>query len=96
MPRSQLYDRLRFSSFYFYLHLKDHGVEEREIIREACDSAPKGSAKASKMRNCFAYLFPGLGGMNRVKTLLTLNSLSRVQNRRIVAQMMAMWPFFRK
>jgi hypothetical protein len=33
---------------------------------------------------------------DHLKTLLTLNSLSRRGNRKIVAQIMALWPFFRK
>lgn len=33
---------------------------------------------------------------DHLKTLLTLNSLSRRGNRTIVAQIMALWPFFRK
>jgi hypothetical protein len=34
--------------------------------------------------------------LGHLKTLLTLNSLSRRGNRTIVAQIMALWPFFRK
>lgn len=34
--------------------------------------------------------------LDHLKTLLTLNSLSRRGNRTIVAQIMALWPFFRK
>ena len=51
---------------------------------------------AHKMR-IYKGLLPSLReSTDRLKALLTLNSLSNGRNRRIVAQIMAMWPFFRK